>query len=351
MYKKLITLKEIKDCSFIPKDESNLLLTKIDSLDLFNTSTLQSKVILTHSPFSIFCFDDILLEQKANGAEISVYSNETHIKDIPGKYYLWKRCKYQNKLYLKGKTNSKKTVFSLDLTTLNVDESPLNFVPALGANRRLLVYKRGKLIFCSDESANTVWEIDVSEMGKWKQGGVEYNGSVLQALMDTTSNMLIFSISVFYVIGVDPDSGQIMWKRKFPGGTNNIYLHNGKLYVMSIGRTPTYHVLNTKNGVNDSEVDLSKTWKELADSTPFTKKEIRFHLLLTRHLIDDNFLYVSITNKRQLGVFDKSTAELIQLITLEGSGSRIPALNAPIVIGKYIFQLDGDNQLHIFQKI
>ena len=348
MIKKITVLENVKWFSFMPTDDHSLLLIKNNSLELFDISSLQPKTVVKHSPDSAFILYDTILEQKENGKGFGIYELEKQIMDVEGAYYLWKRCLYDDTLYISGKNNGEKVVYAFDTKKLEIKLSPLKFLPTKATSNGLLLYSKGRLLECTDLSANIKWQLDVGEIGKHLSEGKEELGHINEIEMVEESQTLVVSIFARTIIGMDVMTGEIKWKKPVPGGLSNLYIHNEQVYIMSYAIAPTYIVLNALTGETIIEIDLGKAWESIAAIDPLSGKKTYFHWRLTSHTVDDKYMYITNRYDLEICIVDKNTAEIVERVPLEG-GATVPALNAPIVKNNYLYQLDGNKNLFVFE--
>jgi hypothetical protein len=305
-------------------------------------------LILEKKVESFFKHENILLTQAENGSNLNAYIGNQYIKTIPGIYYLYKRYDLGDKLILAGENSEGKKKYIFDYAKLDVHESKLSFVPKSVFNYDKLIDTNLGNISCYDILGSLIWKMDLSERSAWNEEDKKKQGKVLVSIIHGTSKTLVVSMLMFYVIGLDVETGKIKWEKKFPGGLNNIVIYKDHVFVMSYARSPIYLVLDVETGERALEVDLGEAWESMAARDPHTGKKTHFDWRLTSHTVDDKYMYITNRYDLEICIVNKYTAEIIERVPLEG-GATVPALNAPIIKNNYLYQLDGNKNLFVFE--
>ena len=243
-----------------------------------------------------------------------------------------------------------KCKFSLNFELLTVEKLKISFIPKIVFNDKTLIHIRGSIISGQKLNGETIWEINISEIGKLEIDGQIHNGYASRGILSKKHKVVIIPIFANHIIAIDPLNGQIIWLKKFPGGENYIFPYGERLHIISITREPIYYVSNIKSGEIKSKIELIEPWKYIAAYDKERQRNTQFHWRMTLLYVDKEYLYVTGASAREIGVFDKNTAEPIQIIPLEDSHNRPPINNSPITIDNKLYQLDGDEQLYIFKR-
>jgi len=68
------------------------------------------------------------------------------------------------------------------------------------------------------------------------------------------------------------------------------------------------------------------------------------------HSVDEEFIYITAQGAQKVLVIDKQQWELIQILDIsEGKG--VPAWSSPLLAGNKLCQVDGQSDLHVFERV
>ncbi|HFA50934.1 MAG TPA: hypothetical protein ENJ95_18140 [Bacteroidetes bacterium] len=350
MLKRIALIEGVSKYSIYARDTASMLLIKEEGLTLWDRESRTEQLIHPGPIYTCFSSGNLILLQEENGSDILIYKEGKFYRTISGTYYLWRRCQYKNGFITSGENEKGRAKFSFDLHDLSISEVKLNDVPVLAVGNGDFVYNKGRKIFCVSIDGDLRWSFGIAELGKWESNGEVKLGSTYMLHYHKKIKMLIASITAFKIISIAVETGAVMWSATITGGKNMLFIYDNKTHVLTNGRYPAYHVLKTETGKIISSVNLRESWKSFAIPKTHDGKLTRGFWNMTRHAVDEKFMYVTSRYDRVLGVFDKHTAELVQLLPLEGAKDSIPARHAPIVTNDHVYQLDGDKQLHVFKK-
>ena len=344
--KKLI--KNVKKFSPYKDGTNRLLISRAGGLELWDENLEMKMVITNEQPWYYFNHKDLGLLQFKNGDDIHIFKKEQLIKTVPGKHYLWKNCLFGNELYIREKRDGKKSQYFLNLENFEITESKLSFCPRLTDGTDKFIYKKGRFIECVDIDESLKWDFNVAELGKFVGKDEVMLGSIYKIDFDENSRTIIASIYAKKMAAIDIDSGEVKWIVDLCGGHSDFFIYKNELHVISIFRQPEYYVFDIESGKCLSKVNLKETWRPFAAVE--NGKPTTFHWRMTQHFVNEKYIYIGGQSHRELGIFEKYTAKEVIRIPLNEALDRIPHGNAPQILNKYIFQLDGDENLHVFEK-
>lgn len=71
---------------------------------------------------------------------------------------------------------------------------------------------------------------------------------------------------------------------------------------------------------------------------------------MSGHSVDEEFIYITAQGNQKVLVIDKQQWELVQILDIsEGKGS--PARSSPLLAGNKLCQVDGQSDLHVFERV
>ena len=251
-------------------------------------------------------------------------------------------------ILLSGKKNNHKKAFVIETKRWKVAEVPFAYIPKFYINaKNLILVNNGYPLESVDSNNKRQWSFNVSDLGGRYSNTLNNTiGAGLQNYhFDKKTNLIIFTISGSIAV-IDSNSGKLKWAKFFRGATNRFFVRDSFIYVLSDLPEPVYRIFTVSSGEILFSIKLAEIWKGF---TWDGGVNYGFSWKMTQHFVDDKYLYVTSFNQKELGIFNKDTAEIVDKIRLGNSNSLIPMSNSPQVVDRVIYQLDGDKNLYIFE--
>lgn len=207
--------------------------------------------------------------------------------------------------------------------------------PRLITNSYIISSKTQFLLAYNLTDATELWHIDVSEIGSYTDIGEQRSGSINYEIL-TYNDLVIFS-SGPHVFAANCHTGQMVWHTTLQYNQARIVLFNDILYIKS-----GYHFyqLEAATGKVLIEYDFQKNW-------PANYEVGRW---LSWHHVYDDCMAVTDCMALKILILNKNNFDIMEVIEIKGAKNEIPVANAPQIHGNRLYQLDGDNTLHIFEK-
>lgn len=194
-------------------------------------------------------------------------------------------------------------------------------------NESKFLYTEDKSAVCYDfMNDKEVWKINLEK--RWQNERVNsinvFGGSVVLLLNNDV------------LIGLDAKTGGINWEKVMPTRIlSPAAFSEGKIYWSALGKNPVYQVIDMITG----DIDINRIpGTDLVDRLTFT-----------RPFIFKNWLLLTSVSSHEILVMDKQTLALVFIEKIEGCKNRIPIDNSPQVVDDLVYQLDGDNTLHLYK--
>jgi outer membrane protein assembly factor BamB len=185
-----------------------------------------------------------------------------------------------------------------------------------------------------------LWRLDVCELGRYERfvdtSESEWiDGAIV--FMEAWKNILCLVLGNDKILGIDIETGTIQWQRQMPVRIITAPLfHEGRLYWFSLGNLMQYCVVNMLTGAN-------------VQNPQVLSPLFRAGLIFTQPIMHGNKILMTADSSRIIYIVDRQTGLVDFTVPLSGEGSRIPVANAPMIQSNHLYQLDGDNVLHIFE--
>ncbi|MEA5426990.1 outer membrane protein assembly factor BamB family protein [Arcicella lustrica] len=184
------------------------------------------------------------------------------------------------------------------------------------------------------ETGSIKWEIDFSEIGaSMKYDGRKIEGEVTN-LYHTSDEVIVVELSQKGIAGVSADTGEILWQVNKDVEPVEPTLYNGVFY----GFAEFYYEIDGVTG----KLLRQESYKE-----SFAQNSFRDYWL-TVPCVTEDLIAITSHYDNAILLLDKATLNVIQRIQIEGSKNGLALRNSPQIHGNSLYQLDGDNTLHIF---
>lgn len=181
-----------------------------------------------------------------------------------------------------------------------------------------------------------LWRIDFTEQAKWTNSKGEPQRGSLYGHIEVFEGKAVVQLTNYKLIVIDLATGQTVWERQMPTRIlTPAAFGNGKIYWLSLGDEPQYFIIDIPTGNIETSLVPSPELKE--------------RLVFSQPIVSGNDLLMTSVSTHEIFVLDKETSAVKSITKIEGCRNRIPIDNSPQKQGNRIYQLDGDETLHIFE--
>ncbi|MBB6004740.1 hypothetical protein [Arcicella rosea] len=196
---------------------------------------------------------------------------------------------------------------------------------------------RNNNIYCfQTNEGREKWHFDYSEIGMW----IAYDGSkrngIINELYSINKEIIVIEFAQKGIAGVSAETGEILWQVNKDIEPIKPTLYKGIFY----GFAEFYYEIDGVTG----KLLRQQSYKEI-----FAQNNFRDYRL-TRPCITEDLIAITSHYDNAILLLDKATLNVIQRIQIEGSKNGLPLTDTPQIHGNSLYQLDGDNTLHIFDK-
>lgn len=191
---------------------------------------------------------------------------------------------------------------------------------------------------------NTLWQLDVSEMGKYTDHEGEHSGKVKTDIKYfEPSNSLIFGITDqisknwvgIKFVSIDAKTGNIKWIYK-PEDERTLredfYFYNNLMYLLS---GSNLLIIDPYTGKVKEDHDLSDQ---------FSGESIESY---NNYTIQNNKLYFSDTKHKKIGVINLNNFQVEEVVNVETENA--DWIERPIVNDSHLYVKDSNKTLHVFE--
>lgn len=89
----------------------------------------------------------------------------------------------------------------------------------------------GKFFCLNKNTGKTLWHFSVAELGRWIDMGEEREGKIFGPIVEC-AGVLIIGVSGERIIGLDKNTGKLLWKNQYPPSGAGHIVHNKKAYTL-----------------------------------------------------------------------------------------------------------------------
>jgi hypothetical protein len=328
MFYKLNVFNKHYIISFLEED---IILKSIDDLEIFLFS-FKEKRNIWH--FKINQLSGIF---KLISSEKGIYfqNNESYFIDLKS----GKLIDYNKKYYL----------FISNDVEVSINMEYPSLINISRHNRIIisLPYQKGFKFFCEDiflqqkqneiscyslSNGKDVWQLDFGDLGSYTDdfSKQEVSGRV-EELIVVDNSILVASVHRYGILGISLQTGAILWQVP---NIQNVVLNERILYSFS----DAYFEIDAISG----QVLRQEDYKTL-----FKANEFRTYWL-TKPAISENLIAIASHYDNALLLLNRDSFSIIQRLELGKASNGIPLTNTPQIHQNRLYQLDGDNTLHIF---
>ncbi len=246
--------------------------------------------------------------------------------------YVFPNARFKEKGQFLGKLNIN------DLYNSNITTYPINYglngAWLILSEKCFLSHKDGLLACEYFETGLSKWQTDFTEFGTWYDyDGSKRNGSVTR-IYRISNEIVVVELSQKGIAGVSAETGEILWQVNKDVEPVEPTLYNGVFY----GFAEFYYEIDGVTG----KLLRQQSYKEI-----FAQNNFRDYRL-TRPCITEDLIAITSHYDNAILLLDKATLNVIQRIQIEGSKNGLSLTDTPQIHGNSLYQLDGDNTLHIF---
>lgn len=304
-------------------ENSMLVLNCFDGLYVIKDNNYNNKTRLSDKAFSYRFINGTLYYQIDNCSDIYVIELGSSIKNIIiGRFYLSNVLSMNNYLYLRGKDNSGKVVFKVNVNSFEIEKLDEFNIP--------LIYSG---VFGVDSLGDSIWGYNIlSNKEEWRckiKDGQSIKGNLF--LLNKT---LIIPTSDSKLIGVNIENGKALWQID---NCHNYYTQHqitGNLYVLG---NDVYQVVDPNEGRIVFEKD-------------FSKENERYKILpvIGGKIFNNGLYFISNTFGCKFGKVNIDTQE-VEFVQNLGVEDGVTA-HSPVWHQGRIYVLDSKGVLHIFEE-
>lgn len=184
------------------------------------------------------------------------------------------------------------------------------------------------------DSGLFMWNLSVNELGSYTDELTKQKVSGrIEELIVVDDSILVASVHRYGILGISLQTGAILWQ--IPN-IQNVVLHERVLYSFS----DFYFEIDAITG----QVVRQEDYKTL-----FKNNNFRTYWL-TKPAISENLIAIASHYDNALLLLDRTDFSISQRLELGKASNGIPLTNTPQIHLNRLYQLDGDNTLHIFEQ-
>jgi hypothetical protein len=182
-----------------------------------------------------------------------------------------------------------------------------------------------EIIKLSQNTGQILWRFDVSEIDKELE---------VSRLVGVSDGILVAGIGDEYMIGINTENGELVWKQRAIPDFDIIDHSNNVLHSLTSG----YVKRDMKNG----EI------LDLFDDKDYFEKEIGIESQRSNYVLVGDHIITTDWKKGRIGAFNTITHRFDWLY--EEAGVSFPAGQAMKYFAPYLFVMDSKQMLHIFER-
>lgn len=239
-------------------------------------------------------------------------------------------------LLIKAVNDEKETVHYYSLDFLTAKTTLLDVSNPKAVIKDQLICQSSVEMMNYSLSSNSInWRVDFSQKSKWlDENGVMRVASINR--IEIFEELILVSLNNDMLIGLELSTGKVKWERQMPIRIlTPATFSKGKMFWFSLGQKPVYHVVDLRTG--------------LVESTIKPSDKINDRLTFTELINYSEWLVMTSLSTYEIFILNKQTLSVDGIIEIPGCKNRIPISNTPFVQDGCIYQLDGDNRLHVFE--
>jgi len=194
-------------------------------------------------------------------------------------------------------------------------------------------------IFALDTlTGRELWRHDYTEFGRYADGlQRSFRGRILA--FKFWQDSVIVCTSGCYLIRVDLATGRTHWLLQL-ADPYGIFVIDGD--VIHLSQFRRYYLVNAHTGKVIAEHDIT--------TLEWPQDKYGSILGISGHSVDEEFIYITAQSAQKVLVIDKQQWEMVQILDIsEGKGS--PQASAPLLAGNKLCQVDGQSDLHVFERV
>jgi len=201
-----------------------------------------------------------------------------------------------------------------------------------------------KIIALNTKDGGVLWQLDLSELGKYTDHEGEHSGKVkTEVKYFAPDNSVIFGVTDEVsknwagkkFLSVDAESGDIKWIYK-PEDERTLredfYFYKNLMYLLS---GSNLLIIDPYTGKVKEDHDLSDQ---------FSANSLES---FNNYTIQNNKLYFSDTDHKKIGVINLSSYQIEEVVKVETENA--DWIEQPVVNNKYLYVKDSNNTLHVFE--
>ena len=265
-----------------------------------------------------------------------IISDKGNYSTIKGKFYLSSAKIFSDELIIRGSyyTDKEKRVHAVDLKSIQVKQIDFTTIPNLKYGYDKYLNKASNNIILSHRNNSIIWQLDLGDLGSYTD---EFSKQVVsgrvEELIVVDDNILVASVHRYGILGISLQTGAILWQVP---NIQNVVLQERVLYSFS----DFYFEIDAITG----QVVRQEDYKTL-----FKANEFRTYWL-TKPAISENLIAIASHYDNALLLLNRDSFSIGQRIELGKASNGIPLTNTPQIHLNRLYQLDGDNTLHIFER-
>lgn len=192
-----------------------------------------------------------------------------------------------------------------------------------------------KRIFCINlENGKEIWNQNIELLTKGKS--TENTELRIRKPIIKSGNIVTILLSDGQVFGIDHEDGTILWEQKIKESVIYLKEYNGLLHQLDMSN---YTIVDSQNG----NIILAKEMKE-----EYEKNSLKSYS--ESYLIDENHIYFIDYFKSKIGIMNKMTGKILEILEpeLEDDVSTPPHL--PLIHNENLIIVDSKGSMHIYHK-
>jgi hypothetical protein len=260
-----------------------------------------------------------------------------YAKNYPVNWFLVTAIRPDYFLGIEENTTEKKIIlFSKEQLNRLVDLDDQFSIP-IGYSNGILTLKGDDYLICRDLNQNKiVWENNFSKLGTYDDDGTLTKGAIES--ISILGSQIFVSVRGHCLFCLDAETGKEIWQQKFPRPIVKFEINERGKKIFIYNKITDFFILDLNTGEILMRKEIRNTWRQQG-----------FDPWLAGFTVGDDFIYATAQTAKRIALIDKNTLDVVKLIPLETS-EKIPDGNKPEIRGNYIFQLDGENALHVLDR-
>ncbi len=200
------------------------------------------------------------------------------------------------------------------------------------------VYGEQQLFTLDTLTGRELWRHDYTEFGRYDDG---FQRTLSGRVYDFKfwQDSVIVCTSGCYLMRVDLATGRTHWLLQL-ADPYGIFVIDGD--VIHLSQFRRYYLVNAHTGKVIAEHDIT--------TLEWPQDKYGSILGISGHSVDEEFIYITAQSAQKVLVIDKQQWEMVQILDIsEGKGS--PQASSPLLAGNKLCQVDGQSDLHVFERV